>query len=168
MHLKGFIIYAISIAVIFIYLIIRYVIFANRNINLKYKSLLGYSALLAIIVGFVIGRSILWFSPRILVIEFDKSHHYEYAVFDFKNDLGIRCKYLENRTDSVLYAKKHVYTTGYPKYGYNYEEEETLICPSHGIIQIDDLPKYIFEEAPSTMRVNSSVKQAVSWEINDH
>lgn len=168
MHLKGFIVYAFCILSIFIYLIIRYVICANKNINPKYKKIIGYSALLALIVGFIIGRSVLWFSPRILVVEVDKSHHYEYAIFDFKNELGIRTKYLENRTNTILYAKKHVYTAGRPKAGETYDESEILLCPSHDMVKIGDLPGYIFKEAPSVMRIKGYVKQEIIWEINDH
>ena len=103
MHLKGIVIYVFSIAVIFIYLIVRYVICANKSINPKYKKIIGYSALLALIVGLIVGRSVLWFSPRILVIEPDKSHYYEYAIFDFKNNFHIRSTYLKNNTNMDLY-----------------------------------------------------------------
>ena len=168
MHLKGYIVYVFCIAVIFIYLIIRHVICANKNINPKYNRIIGYSALLALIVGFIVGRSVLWFSPRILVVEADKSHHYEYAIFDFKNDLGVRTKYLENRTNAVLYAKKHVYTAGRPKAGETYEKSEIFLCPSQGMIRIGDLPGYFFQEAPAAMRIKGRVKQEIVWEINDH
>lgn len=168
MHFKGIIIYVFCISIIFIYLIIRYTICADKDINPKYKKIIGYSALLALIVGFIIGRSIMWFSPRILVIEPDKSHHYEYAIFDFQNDLRIRSKYLYNKTNTVLYAKKHVYTIGRPKAGETYDESEIIRCPSHGIIKIGDLPRYIFEEAPSVKTIKGYVKQEIAWEINDH
>lgn len=168
MHLKGIVIYVFSIAVIFIYLIVRYVICANKSINPKYKKIIGYSALLALIVGLIVGRSVLWFSPRILVIEPNKTHHYEYAIFDLQNDLRIRSKYLENRTNTVLYAKKHVYTAGQPKAGETYDESEIIRCPSHGIIKIGDLPSYIFKEAPSVIHIKGYVKQEIAWEINDH
>jgi len=168
MHLKGIIVYVICISVIFIYLFIRYVICANKDINPKYKRIIGYLTLLALIVGLIIGRSVLWFSPRILVIESDKNHHYEYAIFDFQNNLRIRSKYLENRTNTILYAKKHVYTAGQPKAGETYDESEIIRCPSNGIIKIGDLPRYIFEEAPSVIHIKGYVKQEIAWEINDH
>lgn len=168
MQIRGVIVYVFCISVIFIYLFVRYVIFANKNINPKYKRIIGYSAVLALIVGFIIGRSVLWFSPRILVIEADKSHHYEYAVFDFKNDLGIRTKYLENRTNTILYAKKHVYTPGRPKDGETIDKPEIIMCPIHGMVRIGDLPSYIFKEAPSVMQIKGHVKQSIRWEINDH
>lgn len=168
MHLRGIIIYIFCISAVFIYLIVRYVVFANKSINPNYKRIIGYSALLALIVGFVFGRSILWFSPRIFVVEPDKSHHYEYAIFDFKNNLGIRTKYLENRTNTTLYAKKHVYTSGRPKAGEFYDEPETIVCPSNKTVRIGDLPGYIFKDAPSVMRIKGRVKQEIIWEINDH
>ena len=168
MHFKGFIVYIFCISFIFIYLIIRYVICANKSINPNYKRIIGYSALLSLIVGFIVGRSILWFSPRILVVEADKSHHYEYAIFDFKNDLGVRTKHLENRTNAVLYVKKHVYTAGRPKAGETYDESEILLCPSWSMVRMGDLPGYIFKEAPSVMKIKGHVKQEIVWEINDH
>ena len=110
----------------------------------------------------------MWFSPRIFVVEPDKSHHYEYAIFDFQNDLGIRTKYLENRTNSVLYAKKHVYTSGWPKEGKTFDKSEIIVCPSRGMVKIGDLPGYIFEEAPSVRRIKGYIEQEIIWEINDH
>lgn len=170
MHFKGIIIYIFCISFIFIYLIVRYAICADKDINPKYKRIIGYSALLALIVGFIIGRSIMWFSPRILVIEPNKSHHYEYAIFDFQNDFRIRSIYLKNDTDTDLCLKKHVYTTKYSRSGH--DEFKTIICPSHDIIKIMKVPDYFFEDAPSFLRFASNSRstdqQLIRWEINDH